>query len=68
MFSISMASAKAEEGQDRQNHDDESDEIYKTVHKFAPCTRPVFLNDNLPEPTKFPRSGKRSNTGSILGP
>jgi hypothetical protein len=29
-----MALAKAEEGQDRQNHDNQADEVDKTVHGF----------------------------------
>jgi hypothetical protein len=29
-----MASAKAEEGQDRQNHNNQADKIDKTVHGF----------------------------------
>jgi hypothetical protein len=31
---ISLASTKAEEGQDRQNYDDETDEINQSVHEF----------------------------------
>ena len=37
---ISIASTKAEEGQDRQNHDDETDEINQSVHEFPPCIAP----------------------------
>ena len=38
---ISMALAKAEEGKNRQNYDDETDEIDKSVHELAPLyTRP----------------------------
>src|SRR3954463_12609044 len=41
-FSIdrSMALAQAEEGQNRQNHNDQADEIDKTVHSFLPISRP----------------------------
>jgi hypothetical protein len=35
---ISIASTKAEEGQDRQNHDDETDEINQSVHGFPPAS------------------------------
>ncbi|MGY2904040.1 hypothetical protein [Bradyrhizobium sp. URHC0002] len=35
-----MASAKAEEGQDRQNHNNQADEIDKTVHGFLLMSRP----------------------------
>jgi hypothetical protein len=31
-----MALAKAEEGKNRQNYDDETDEIDKSVHELAP--------------------------------
>src|SRR4051795_8032149 len=37
---ISMALAKAEEGQNRQNHDNQADEIDKTVHGFLLMSRP----------------------------
>ena len=37
---LSMALAKAEEGQDRQNHDNQADEIDKTVHGFLLVSRP----------------------------
>jgi hypothetical protein len=37
---ISIASTEAEEGQDRQNHDDETDEINQSVHEFPPCITP----------------------------
>jgi hypothetical protein len=35
-----MALAKAEEGQDRQNHDNQANEIDKTVHGFLLMSRP----------------------------
>jgi hypothetical protein len=35
-----MALAKAEEGQDRQDYDNETDEIDKTVHGFLLMSRP----------------------------
>jgi hypothetical protein len=35
---ISIASTKAEEGQDRQNYDDETDEINQSVHGFPPAS------------------------------
>jgi hypothetical protein len=44
-----IASAKAEEGQDRQNHDNQADEIDKTVHEFPPYVPPPFS-----EATIFP--------------
>jgi hypothetical protein len=37
-----MALAKAEEGQDRQNHNDQADEIDKTVHGFLLMSAPFF--------------------------
>jgi len=41
MFSIDISMlAKAEEGQDRQDHDDESNEIDKTVHGFLRVPAP----------------------------
>jgi hypothetical protein len=38
---ISMALAKAEEGKNCQNHYDETDEIYESVHEFAPLYLPT---------------------------
>src|SRR5262249_21657308 len=56
----SMALAKTEEGQDRHNHDDESDEIDETVHGFLRVPRSILSIDNLPEMAKFQRmAGKR---------
>jgi hypothetical protein len=44
-----MALAKAEEGQNRQNHDNQADEIDKTVHGFLRmCPAAIFSSDNLP--------------------
>jgi hypothetical protein len=37
---LSMALAKAEEGQDRQDYDNETDEIDETVHGFLLVSRP----------------------------
>jgi hypothetical protein len=37
-----MTSAEAEEGQNRQNHDNQADQIDKTVHGFAPYVSPPF--------------------------
>jgi alkylated DNA repair dioxygenase AlkB len=57
-----MALAKAEERQNRQDHDNEADEIDETVHGFLrmPCLH--FSIDNLPESAKFlTLTGKRSN-------
>ncbi|MBR1279014.1 hypothetical protein [Bradyrhizobium sp. AUGA SZCCT0283] len=48
-----MASAKAEEGQDRQNHNNQADKIDKTVHGFLPAPATIFLSDNFPKPAKF---------------
>jgi len=36
-----MALAKAEEGKNCQNHYDETDEIYESVHEFAPLYLPT---------------------------
>jgi hypothetical protein len=54
---ISMALAKAEEGKNCQNHNDETDEIYESVHELLPLTCPL-LTDNLLVPAKFPISRK----------
>ena len=52
-----MSLAKAEEGKNCQNHNDETDEIDKSVHSLLPCTAPL-LTDNLLVPAKFPSSRK----------
>jgi hypothetical protein len=57
-----MALAKPEEGQDRQNHNNQADEIDKTVHGFLLMSRPVFSVDNRPQLAKFPTpAGKNGN-------
>jgi hypothetical protein len=57
-----MALAKAEEGQNRQDHDNETDEIDKTVHGFLLMSRP-FLNRQSAATGKVPpplgKSGNR---------
>jgi hypothetical protein len=55
-----MASAEAEEGQHRQNHDNHADKIDKTIHDFSSvCPAANFSSDNLPTSAKFPaRTGK----------
>ena len=50
---LSMALAKAEEGQDRQNHDNQANKIDKTVHGFLLMSRPIFSTDNRPQLAKF---------------
>jgi hypothetical protein len=56
-----MTSAEAEEGQDRQNHDNQTDKIDKTVHDFLRMSRRHFSSDNPPESAKFlVRTGKSS--------
>jgi hypothetical protein len=56
-----MALAEAEEGQNRQNHNDQADEIDKTVHGFLLYPAP-FSIDNRPQAAKFlPLTGKSGN-------
>src|SRR3954453_14033171 len=66
---ISMALAKAEEGQNRKNHDNQADEIDKTVHGFLRmCPAAIFRSDNLPKSAKFLASiGKSCNPQSLMG-
>jgi hypothetical protein len=60
-----MASAKAEEGQDRQNHNNQADKIDKTVHGFLRAAATIFLSDNFPKPAKFlAPTGKSGNGGA----
>src|SRR3954454_16970557 len=65
---ISMALAKAEEGQNRKNHDNQADEIDKTVHGFLRmCPAAIFRSDNLPKSAKFLASiGKSCNPQSLM--
>jgi hypothetical protein len=54
-----MTLTKAEEGQNRQNHNNQADKIDKTVHGFLHMSRPFFSIDNRPQLAKFlPLAGK----------
>jgi hypothetical protein len=49
-----MALAKAEERQNRQNHNNQADEIDKTVHGILlHMSRRHFWTDNFSQPAKF---------------
>ena len=61
-----MALAKAEEGKNRQNYDDEADDIDKSVHELAPLYLTPLLTDNLPAPAKFP-SWRKNEQRLALG-
>src|SRR5215203_1888915 len=51
---LSMALAEAEEGQDRQNHNNQADEIDKTVHSFLRGIPLHFLNRQSAATGKVP--------------
>jgi hypothetical protein len=61
---ISIASTEAEEGQDRQNHNDETDEINQSVHKFSPSIAP-FTQVTIYRHSSRP-PGKTCTLGSFL--
>jgi hypothetical protein len=61
-----MASPEAEEGQDRQNNHDKTDEIDEAVHEIPPCARPMPTH-NLPRPAKFQNREKLAiSVGSVI--
>jgi hypothetical protein len=53
-----MALAKAEEGQDREDYDNETDEIDKTVHGFLLVSRP-FINRQSVAAGKVPSARRK---------
>jgi hypothetical protein len=57
-----MALAKAEEGQDRQDYDNEADEIDKTVHGFLLMSRPIH-NRQSAATGKVPHATGKMVTG-----
>jgi hypothetical protein len=67
---LSMALAKAEEGQNRQYHHNQADKIDKTVHGFLLISCPFFSIDNRPQLAKFlTPAGKNCNRWSAtVGP
>jgi hypothetical protein len=48
-----MASAEAEEGENRYNHDNQADKIDETVHVLPPCFIDISLSDNPAGSAKF---------------
>jgi hypothetical protein len=54
-----MALAKAEEGQDRQDYDNETDEIDKTMHGFLLVSRP-FINRQSVAAGKVPPVNRKN--------
>jgi hypothetical protein len=58
---LSMALAEAEEGQNRQNHNYQADEIDKTVHSFLPISRPLLNRQSAATGKVPPATGKDGN-------
>jgi hypothetical protein len=56
---LSMTLAKAEEGQDRQDYDNQTDEIDKAVHGFL-LMSPPFLNRQSAATGKVPHAGRKN--------